>query len=86
MAACLMYRETKSIGGGGLLRRLHPHFRACRPDQRRAGVVGNPLQRYQARLQGQNAALAEERDRLEKEVTARAVLEEELRYLATTDR
>ena len=43
------------------------------------------LQRYQARLQGQNAALAEERDRLEKEVTARAVLEEELRYLATTD-
>lgn len=43
------------------------------------------LQRYQARLQGQNAALAEERDRLEKEITARAVLEEELRYLATTD-
>ena len=43
------------------------------------------LQRYQARLQGQNAMLAEERDRLEKEVIERAALEEELRYLATTD-
>ena len=43
------------------------------------------LQRYQARLQGQNAALAAERDHLEKEIIARAALEEELRYLATTD-
>ena len=40
---------------------------------------------YQQRLQGQNAALAEERDHLEKEIIARAVLEQELRYLATTD-
>lgn len=43
------------------------------------------LHRYQARLEGQNAALAAERDRLEHEIVQRAALEEELRYLATTD-
>ncbi len=43
------------------------------------------LERYQIRLQNQNAALKDERDHLENEVIQRAALEEELRYLATTD-
>ncbi|MBS1140929.1 MAG: diguanylate cyclase protein [Proteobacteria bacterium] len=43
------------------------------------------LHRYRERLEGQNAALAAERDRLEHEIIQRTALEEELRYLATTD-
>lgn len=43
------------------------------------------LQRYRLRLLAQNAALIAERDQLEDEVTRRSALEEELRYLATTD-
>lgn len=43
------------------------------------------LQRYRLRLLGQNAALVAERDRLENEIIQRSGLEEELRYLATTD-
>jgi diguanylate cyclase (GGDEF)-like protein len=43
------------------------------------------LQRYRLRLLGQNAALTAERDQLEKEIVERGALEEELRYLATTD-
>ena len=43
------------------------------------------LERYQIRLQQQNAALKEERDHLENEIIRRGALEEELRYLATTD-
>jgi hypothetical protein len=43
------------------------------------------LQRYRLRLLGQNAALLDERDRLEDEIVQRSALEEELRYLATTD-
>lgn len=43
------------------------------------------LERYQQRIEGQNAALLAERDQLEQEIVRRAGLEEELRYLATTD-
>lgn len=43
------------------------------------------LQRYRERIEGQNAALAAERDQLEHEIEQRTALEEELRYLATTD-
>lgn len=43
------------------------------------------LERYQIRLREQNAALKAERDHLENEVIQRSALEEELRYLATTD-
>lgn len=43
------------------------------------------LQHYRKRLKAQHAELAHERDRLEDEVLQRAALEEELRYLATTD-
>ncbi|MDE2440141.1 MAG: GGDEF domain-containing protein [Betaproteobacteria bacterium] len=43
------------------------------------------LQRYRLRLLAQNAALTAERDQLEKEIVQRGALEEELRYLATTD-
>ena len=38
------------------------------------------LERYQIRLQQQNAALKEERDHLENEIIRRGALEEELRY------
>lgn len=43
------------------------------------------LERYQIQLQNQNNALKAERDHLETEIVQRAALEEELRYLATTD-
>lgn len=43
------------------------------------------LERYQQRIEGQNAALLAERDQLEREIVQRTGLEEELRYLATTD-
>lgn len=43
------------------------------------------LERYQIRLHKQNAALKAERDQLENEIIQRTALEEELRYLATTD-
>ena len=43
------------------------------------------LERYQIRLRDQNAALMIERDHLEEEIVRRSALEEELRYLATTD-
>lgn len=43
------------------------------------------LERYQQRIEGQNAALLAERDQLEREIVRRSGLEEELRYLATTD-
>lgn len=43
------------------------------------------LERYLKRIEGQNAALLAERDQLEREIVRRAGLEEELRYLATTD-
>ena len=43
------------------------------------------LRRYRLRLLRQNADLVAERDQLEDEILRRSALEEELRYLATTD-
>jgi hypothetical protein len=43
------------------------------------------LDQYRLRLLDQNAKLVAERDQLEDEIVQRSVLEEELRYLATTD-